>query len=127
MASFRQAIALTAGATLLAAPTAVLTASPAQAADREFRCGGAEVDFEVSRDDGRFEVEVDVDEARAGSRWRVVLRHNGKRFHNRVHRATGGDFEVERERRNTRGKDRFKLRIKRVGSGKACSRTIRVR
>lgn len=113
---------------LIASP---LIASPAHAdgprKDREFRVAGAEVDFSVEKDDGRFELEVDIDDARPGSRWRVVLRHDGKRFHNRVHRANrAGDIEIDKTRRDTSGTDTFKLRVKKVGgAGKA--RTIRMR
>jgi hypothetical protein len=118
-----------AAAALVAAPVAVI-AAPAQAdgpeKEREFRLAGAEVDFSVEKDDGRFEVEVDIDDARPGSKWRVVLRHDGKRFHNRVHRADDdGDIEIDRNRRNTAGADVFKVRVKKVG-GSAKSRTIRM-
>ena len=37
-----------------------------------------------------------------------------------------GDVEIDRDRRNTRGKDVFKVRVKKVG-GVAKSRTIRMR
>lgn len=118
------------------AATALLTslglvAGPAHAdgpeKDREFRVAGAEVDFSVSKDDGRFEVEVDVDDAEPGSRWRVVLWHDGRRYHKKVHRADGdGDVEIEKDRRNTRGTDTFKVRVELVG-GAGATRTIRMR
>lgn len=118
------------------AATALLTslglvAGPAHAdgpeKDREFRVAGAEVDFSVSKDDGRFEVEVDIDDAEPGSRWRVVLWHDGRRYHKKVHRADGdGDVEIEKDRRNTRGTDTFKVRVKLVG-GAGATRTIRMR
>lgn len=121
--------ATTLGATVAAtALVAATTTVPAAAADREFRYAGADVEFEVEKDDGRFEIDVDVDDAKPGSRWRVVLRHDGKRFHNKVHRADGdGEFEIEKSRRNTRGKDVFKLRVKRLGADRAAVRTIRAR
>lgn len=108
-----------------------LVAGPAHAdgpeKDREFRVAGAEVDFSVSKDDGRFEVEVDIDDAEPGSRWRVVLWHDGKRYHSKVHRADGdGDVEIEKDRRNTRAADTFKVRVKLVG-GAGATRTIRMR
>ncbi|MBD3945843.1 hypothetical protein [Nocardioides ganghwensis] len=108
-----------------------LVAGPAHAdgpeKDREFRVAGAEVDFSVSKDDGRFEVEVDIDDAEPGSRWRVVLWHDGRRYHSKVHRADGdGDVEIEKGRRNTRGADTFKVRVKLVG-GAGATRTIRMR
>lgn len=126
----RKAIAAASATALLAAPLSLI-ASPAHAdgpeKDREFRVSGAEVDFSVEKDDGRFEVEVDIDDAAPGSRWRVVLWHDGKRFHNKVHRADGdGDIEIDKSRRDTRGADTFKVRVKKIG-GPGKTRTIRMR
>ena len=128
MLNLRRTTASLAAVTLLAAPMTVLTAAPASAADREFRYAGAEVEFDVEKDDGRFEVEVDIDDAKPGSRWRVVLRHNGSRYHSRIHRAdSDGDIEIDRNRPNTPGRDVFKLRVKRIGADKAATRVIRRR
>ena len=82
----------------------------------------------MEKDDGRFEVEVEVDDAEPGSKWRVILKHNGNRFHKKVHRAdSDGEFEIDKNRPDTRGKDFFKLRIKKIGGPKAVMRTIRAR
>lgn len=128
MFTLRKAVATLGASALLASPLA-LTAAPAQAADRDFRCAGADVKFEVEKDDGRFEVEVDVDDARKGSKYRIVLRHNGKRFHKRVHRADrdGDVADFEKKRRNTKGKDRFVIKVKKIGGPKACKRVIKRR
>ena len=130
MTNIRKTVAAVGAAALLATPLSMI-ASPAHADDqekeREFRVAGAEVDFSVEKDDGRFEVEVDIDEAEPGSEWRVVLWHDGKRFHNRVHRADGdGDVEIDKNRPNTTGADTFKVRVQKVG-GDSESRTIRMR
>ena len=128
MQKARRTTATLAAAALIAAPLTVMTATPASAADREFRYAGAEIELDVEKDDGRFEVEVDIDDAKPGSRWRVVLLHNGKRYHKRVHRADrDGEVEIERARRDTRGKDVFRFTIKRVGGPKAVKRVIRRR
>ncbi|MDP9820341.1 hypothetical protein [Nocardioides massiliensis] len=125
MRNLRKTTAAIATAALVATPLTLLTATPASAADREFRYAGADVEFDVEKDDGRFEIDVDVDDAKPGSRWRVVLLHDGKRFHNRVHRAdSDGEFDIDRKRSNTKGKDRFVLKIKRVGGPKAAKRVI---
>ena len=130
MTTVRKTIAAVGTAALLATPLSMI-AGPAQAdgpeKDKEFRVAGAEVDFSVEKDNGRFEVEVDIDDAKPGSKWRVVLRHDGRRFHNKVHRANGdGDVGVDKNRRNTNGTDNFKVRVKKVG-GDGKSRTIRMR
>lgn len=130
MSRFRKSTAAIGAAALLAAPVSMI-ASPAHAdgpgKQKEFRVAGAEVDFSVERDDGRFEVDVDIDDARPGSRWRVILKQDGNRFHKNVHRADGeGDIEIDKNRQNTRGADRFTVKVKKIG-GPAKSRTIRMR
>ena len=128
MTSLRRTTATLGAAALLAGPLTFMTAAPAVAADREFRYGGAEIEFDVEKDDGRFEVEVDVDDAKPGSKWRIILKHDGNRFHKKVHRAdSDGEIEIEKNRPDTRGADVFKLRIKKIGGPKAVTRTIRAR
>lgn len=128
MLNLRRTTAALGAAALIATPLTVLGASPASAAEREFKVGGADVDFSVDKDDGRFEVEVDIDDAKPGTRWRIILWHDGKRFFKDVRRAdSDGDVrDVERERRNTKGKDVFKVKIKRIG-GASKTRVIRRR
>lgn len=100
---------------------------PARATAAQVRRACAQVDFTVSREDCRFEIDVDIDDAKPSRMWRVVIEHDGKRIHNRVHRANGeGDVDIEKIRRNTNGADVFKVRVKRVGGGDR-SRTIRMR
>ena len=126
MTNVRRITAAAGAVALVASPLAI--AAPASAAEREFRYAGAEVDFSVEKDDGRFEVEVDLDEARRGQKFRVVLKHDGKTFHNRVHTVDReGDIEIEKNRRNTAGKDVFKLKLKKIGGPKAVTRTITLR
>jgi hypothetical protein len=128
MMDLRRTTATLGAAALIATPLTVMTTAPAAAADREFRYAGAEVEFDVEKDDGRFEIEVDIDDAKPGSRWRVVLWHNGNRYHKRIHRAdSDGEIEIEKKRRDTRGKDVFKLRVKKIGANKAATRVIRKR
>jgi len=127
--NLRRTTATVGAAALLATPLAVLTSSPANAADREFRYAGAKVDFDVDKDHGRFEVEVEMENVKQPrARYLIVLRHNGKVFHKRWHRA-GADREIEIEKRrpNTRGKDNFRLRVKKASAKRAAVRTIRRR
>lgn len=130
MTNLRRMTATIGTGALLAAPLTLVGAAPATAGpekDREFRLAGAEVDFSVEKDDGRFEVELEIDDARPGSTWRVVLVHDGKRYHNRVHRADrDGEVEIEKKRPNTRGTDTFRVKVKKVGGPKKV-RTIRMR
>jgi hypothetical protein len=124
----RRTAAAAVATAMVAGSMTLLVTSPAQAAEREFRYAGAEVDFEVEKDDGRFEVEVDIDDARRGEKFRVVLWQNGQRFHTKVHTVDrDGDIEIEKTRRDTRGIDVFKLRLKKIDGPKAVTSTIRTR
>ncbi|MCD4524725.1 hypothetical protein [Nocardioides sp. cx-173] len=130
MPKSRKVTAALAAAALVAAPVTMI-AGPAHAdgpeQKREFRLAGADVDFKVEKDDGRFDVEVSIDRARPGSRWRVVLRHDGRVFVNTVRRADrDGEIDIDRFHRDTAGADVFKVRVKKVGGG-AKERTIRMR
>ena len=126
MLSLRRTTATLGAAALLAAPLAA--ASPAVAADREFRYAGAEIEFDVEKDDGRYEIDVDVDDAKPRSKWRIKILHNGKVVHNRIHRAdSDGEIDVDRVRRDTRRRDTFKLTIKKIPGPRAKSSVIRRR
>lgn len=112
--------------TAIAIPAAMLVASPAQAGiDRSGRCAGAEFELSVDRENGGFEVDADIDDARAGSKWRIALRHEGKVFTRVVRTADReGDISVERFRRNTAGADTFRLTVTQLSTGKVCTTRI---
>jgi len=122
------AVAATAAVSL---GSVALFAAPAHAdyeKEKDFRVAGVEADFNVELEHGRYDVDFDLDDARPGSRWRVVLKHNGTTFHNRVHRADAdGDVDVDTIRPNSKGKDRFTVKVVKVGSKAKASRTITMR
>src|SRR5690625_988283 len=127
--NLRRTTATVAAAALLAPPLAVLPSNSATAADRELRYDGAKVVFDADKAHGRFEAEVEMENVKPPrARYLIVLRHNGKVFHKRWHRA-GADREIEIEKRrpNTRGKDNFRLRVKKASAKRAAVRTIRRR
>ncbi len=73
-------------------------------------------------DDGRLEVEAEIDSNRSGQTWHWRLRHDG-RLEDRGSRLTGGrsgSFEVERKVANHRGTDSFKFRAVNRRSGEVC-------
>ncbi|WP_139983886.1 hypothetical protein [Nocardioides litoris] len=119
--------------TLLAAPATVAVlalAAPAAHADvdRLGRCGGGTYDLSADREDGRYEVSVDVDGVKPGSRWKIVVRHEGRVVADVVRRAdrTGDVDDVERTVRGTTGDERFSFSAKRVGTRTACGSSVRV-
>ncbi|MCZ4499073.1 MAG: hypothetical protein JWQ74_1626 [Marmoricola sp.] len=122
----KYALATAGIATALVVPASLLVASPAQAGiDRSGRCAGVEYELGVDRENGGFEVEADIDDARAGSKWRMSIRHEGTVIYKAVRTADReGDISVDRFRKNTAGKDTFLLTVKQMSSGKTCSARI---
>jgi hypothetical protein len=116
------------GASLAAGALAagLLAPTTANAGDRqEIRTGSCTFGtwkLKVSPENGRLEVEYEVDVNRPGQRWRVALFHGGNRIHRAVHvtRGRSGSFTVRDLARNTAGGDRFRARAIRFGGGQRC-------
>ncbi|WP_134766301.1 hypothetical protein [Nocardioides sp. 1609] len=116
-----------------ATATAVVTAalltplaagSPAHAGDDDDRversgsCSdGARWKIKAKQDDGRIEVEAEIDSNQAGQRWTWTLRHDGGRAASGTSRTTArsGSFEVERKVVDQAGQDTFVLRARHAG------------
>jgi len=128
MSRFTRITALTASGVLLAVPVAMI-ATPAHAdVERYGSCGGGQYDFSVDRENRGYEVSVDLDNVEPGSRWKVVMRHDGDRFFKRTLTADNeGDLDVDRRRGNTSGKDTFTFRAVRADGSASCGRAITVR
>ena len=121
----------TAAAALVAAMLVTAgTAVPATAGDDEkIRRGGcsgsADWKMKVKPDDGRLEVEAEVDSNVSGQTWRWRISHNGS-VSARGRRTTSGpsgSFDVERRMSNLAGTDTFRLRARH--DGQVCRGTIR--
>jgi hypothetical protein len=91
------------------------------------RCtGNATAELELSPEDGRIEVEFEVDQNRNGVRWQVVLRRQGAVFFrgSRVTRGPSGSFEVRRVTANGPGTDVVRARATSAG-GQVCTAIAR--
>jgi len=92
--------------------------------DRVIRTGGctaaADWKLKVKTDDGRLEVEGEVDANVAGQRWRWTLRHNGSVSDRGVATTTArsGSFELERKVVDLAGTDTLVFRA--VRDGQVC-------
>ena len=114
-------------ASLLAAMMA-LVASPAGTAKRgdvlrAGTCTSASTSkIKLSEEDGRIEVEFEVDQNRNGVRWTIVLTQNGRQIArmSRVTRGPSGSFEARIVAPNTAGTDRFRARAGR-SAGEVCT------
>jgi hypothetical protein len=77
---------------------------------RRGKCSGASSwKLKLSPEDGKIEVEFEVDQNRNRRRWQVVMRDNGARFFRgkRITRAPSGSFSVRALANNRRGADRI--------------------
>jgi hypothetical protein len=117
---------------LAGAMTALLLAAPAGAKDgdviRRGSCSGAtDWKLKLSPENGRIEVEFEVDQNRNGRRWRVTLKREGDRFFRgiRTTQPPSGSFEVRRVATNGPGADWFVAKARNLRSGEFCRGTAR--
>jgi hypothetical protein len=111
-----------------------LTAGPAALANeddviREGRCtGAASWKLKLSPENGRIEVEFEVDQNRVGRRWKVTLKKNANRFFRGFRRTTApsGSFELRRVASNAAGND-FVVAKARSLRGQRCRGTATFR
>jgi hypothetical protein len=84
--------------------------------------GGGHWKLKVGPDDGRLEVEGEVDTNRAGQTWTWSIRHDGRISASGTSRtaAPSGSFEVRRIMPNLAGADSFVFYAKRTGTTQTC-------
>jgi hypothetical protein len=90
---------------------------------RRGSCSGAsDWKLKAKPDDGRLEVEFEVDQNVNGDTWRVTLRRNGERFFRglRTTQPPSGSFEVERRTDNGPGDDRIVGRARNLKTDELC-------
>lgn len=128
MDNIRRLAAGGAVATLLVTGAAI----PAQAKDgdviRRGDCtAGTDWKLKVSPEDGRLEVEGEIDSNRSGERWRWRLKHNGTLSARGVSYTAGpsGSFEVRRLMVDLAGTDTVVIRARRPATGEICRGVVR--
>jgi hypothetical protein len=128
--SRRTGLAAVTLAVLTAAPLALST--PAHANDddvvRRGSCTGAtDWKLKASPEDGRIEVEAEVDSNRTGQRWRWRIVHDGSvsASGTATTRAPSGSFTVRRLLVDRPGTDRITFRARNPRSGEVCRGTVR--
>jgi len=111
----------------VALATAMLGATSAFANDadviRRGSCSGAsDWKLKLSPEDGKIEVEYEVDQNRNGQQWRVRIVKNGNVIFRgtRTTQAPSGSFELRLVTANTSGTDTFNARATNVNSGEVC-------
>lgn len=78
--------------------------------------------LKLSEDNGRIELEYEVDQNRAGDVWRVRIRHDGDLVFaaRRTTKAPSGSFTVRLLQRNRAGDDVFLGRAVNLRTGESC-------
>ena len=127
MSAFRTSTAVAAVALAACAPLAVSGTAHASggrdAVIRHGSCTGA-TDWKIKAkpDDGRIEVEAEIDSNRNGQSWTWALKHDGSVSARGTSRTRGpsGSFSVERRTVDAAGTDHLTFRAIRPSSGEVC-------
>lgn len=111
-----------------------LTIAPAVAGDdddnrveRNGSCSaGTEWKIKAKADDGRIEVEAEIDSNKVGQSWSWKFKDNGTVFATGTSTTTApsGSFEVERKPANKAGTDNFVFRAVHPKSSEVCRATV---
>ncbi len=114
---------------LLAALASIAT--PAQAKDGEVihrgSCSGSsDWKLKASPDDGRIEVEAEVDSNKTGQTWSWKLVHNGSVSAKGTATTAGasGSFDVNRTVVDVKGDDQLRFRASNAKSGETCTGSL---
>jgi hypothetical protein len=101
--------------------TAPASANDADVIRRGSCTGAADWKLKLSPENGRIEVEYEVDSNRVGQTWRVRIFKNGNRIFagTRTTKAPSGSFTVRLVTSNTAGTDTFRARATR-GTAEVC-------
>jgi hypothetical protein len=116
----------TAGAIL----AGLMASATALASDDEIRhdgtcSGSSSSEIKVKPDDGRIEVEFEVDQNKSGEKWKVKIKDNGETAVKKTMTTHGpsGSFSLERKIADRTGKDEIVGKAKNKASGERCSAT----
>jgi hypothetical protein len=121
----RLALTLTSGLLVVAAMAATAPAVAAKDGDviETGSCSGAaDWKLKLSPDNGKIEVEFEVDQNRIGKTWRVVIKRDGIVLASgtRVTQAPSGSFEFRTVVSNRAGADTIVGRARNLASGQVC-------
>ncbi|MFB9313488.1 hypothetical protein [Nocardioides plantarum] len=88
-------------------------------------CSHARWTIKAKEDDGRIEVEAEIDSNRSGQTWRWVLNHNGSRSATGTARTAGrsGSFSIERRLPDAKGSDAFTFKA--THGSQVCTARVR--
>jgi osmotically-inducible protein OsmY len=115
-------------AAALAISAGLASTALASGGDDEIRNAGTCTDsssskIKVKPDDGRIEVEFEVDQNQTGDTWKVKIRDNDSTAFkgSATTRGASGSFEIERKITDQSGSDAIKASAKNESTGERCS------
>ena len=130
MNSTRTLAATVALATLVVGSVALAPAASAKGSDGVRASGscsaGATWKIKAKHDDGRIEVELEVDSNKVGQTWAVTIKDDGVVVFsgNRVTKAPSGSFSIEKRVANRAGTDSFVGVATNTKSGQTCTARV---
>ncbi|MDP9239399.1 MAG: hypothetical protein M3O55_02000 [Actinomycetota bacterium] len=119
---------LTAATLVALAPVASASGGDGEVRNSGKCSGTATWKMKAKPDNGRLEVEFEVDSNRVGQTWAVTLKDNGVVIFsgNRVTQAPNGSFQVRRLTANRAGVDHFVGTARNAASGQTCNGTVNI-
>jgi hypothetical protein len=117
------------GALALTIVGAATAASASVAVERRGSCSTvSDWKLKAKPDDGRFQVEYEVESNRGGEAWNVRILQNGTRVFSgtRITGATSHSFGVKIFRPNTAGTDKFTAKAQNTVTGETCSGSLSI-
>ena len=114
--------------TLVAAPMSV-SAKDGDVIRRGACTAASDWKLKLSPENGRIEVEFEVDQNRNGHKWNIRMKRNGNLFWRGSRRTQppSGSFEIRRLTRNGAGVEKIVVRARDVRSGEICRGVARWR
>ena len=112
-----------AGALALTMAVALPASAKSPAVVRQGSCSGnSHWKLKLAPDNGRIEVQFEVDSNVNGQTWHVRIIKNGTQIFsgNRVTRPPSGSFEVRKLAHDNSGTDRFRARAVNMANGETC-------
>ena len=85
--------------------------------------GGSDWKLKLSPENGKIEVEFEVDQNKVGDTWKVRILQNGDRIFRatKVTQGASGSFEVRTVAPNTSGTDTFRAFARNLSTDETCS------
>ena len=118
---------------LAAGALAIPATAPASGGDDDIRqagqcTGGTTSKIKVKPDDGRLEVEFEVDQNQTGDRWKVKIKDNGDVAFkgSAVTRGPSGSFEIERKIADRSGTDSITASARNTDGGERCAANVSI-